>query len=172
MIYGMLIGSFIFTAFLQCLKIPMHIADVVAGLRLPGLVIMIIIIAIYFALGTFFPEMAMIILTLPVFFPIVMKCGFYPICRDSRNLGRGDRRYNTAGGHGNLRNGRHSQRGASHHHPQGIDALHIHGISLCSFAHWFSSNGHMAAQSHALSGALLDREGNGCKKSIPMEMED
>jgi len=34
-------------------SIPMHIADVVAGLRLPGLVIMIIIIAIYFALGLF-----------------------------------------------------------------------------------------------------------------------
>jgi TRAP-type C4-dicarboxylate transport system permease large subunit len=40
---------------------------------------MIIIIAIYFVLGTFFPEMAMIILTLPVFFPIVMRCGFDPI---------------------------------------------------------------------------------------------
>ena len=79
MIYGMLIGSFIFNSFLTMSQIPMHIADMVAGLHLPGLVIMIIIIAIYFVLGTFFPEMAMIILTLPVFFPIVMKCGFDPI---------------------------------------------------------------------------------------------
>jgi len=79
MIYGMLIGSFIFNSFLAMSQIPMNIADMVAGLHLPGLVIIIIIIAIYFVLGTFFPEMAMIILTLPVFFPIVMKCGFDPI---------------------------------------------------------------------------------------------
>lgn len=79
MIYVMLIGSFIFNNFMALSQIPMDIADIVAGLRLPGVVIITIIIAIYFVLGTFFDEMAMILLTLPVFFPIVMKTGFDPI---------------------------------------------------------------------------------------------
>jgi tripartite ATP-independent transporter DctM subunit len=79
MIYVMLIGSFIFNSFMAMSQIPMNIADIVAGLHLPPLVIVIIIIAIYFVLGTFFDEMAMILLTLPVFFPIILKIGYDPI---------------------------------------------------------------------------------------------
>ena len=79
MIYVMLIGSFIFNSFMAMSQIPMDIADIVAGLHVPGLVIIMIIIAIYFVLGTFFDELAMILLTLPVFSPIIVKTGYDPI---------------------------------------------------------------------------------------------
>ncbi len=79
MIYVMLIGAFIFNSFLALSQIPMNIADMVAGLHMPGIVIVSIIIAIYFVLGTFVDEVAMILLTLPVFYPIILKSGYDPI---------------------------------------------------------------------------------------------
>jgi tripartite ATP-independent transporter DctM subunit len=79
MIYVMLIGAFTFNSFLALSQIPMNIADMVAGLHMPGIIIVSIIIAIYFVLGTFVDEVAMILLTLPVFYPIILKCGYDPI---------------------------------------------------------------------------------------------
>jgi tripartite ATP-independent transporter DctM subunit len=79
MIFTVLTGAMVFNAFFAVTTIPMELAGWVTGLPLPPFVIMLIIMAMYVVLGTFLDELAMILLTIPVFFPVVTKLGFDPI---------------------------------------------------------------------------------------------
>jgi C4-dicarboxylate transporter, DctM subunit len=79
MIFTILVGALIFNAFLAVTTIPMEVAEWVGGLALPPVIIMVIILLIYIVLGTFLDELSMILLTLPIFFPVVTKLGFDPI---------------------------------------------------------------------------------------------
>ena len=79
MIFTILMGALVFTSFLAVTTLPMEVAEWITGLGLSPMAIMIIILVIYLALGTFLEEMAMILLTLPIFFPVVTAIGFDPI---------------------------------------------------------------------------------------------
>jgi len=76
MIFTILMGALVFTAFLAVTTIPMQIAEWVSGLGLSPTVVMILILIMYVLLGTFLEEMAMILLTLPIFLPLVSSLGF------------------------------------------------------------------------------------------------
>jgi len=57
--------------------IPMKLGNWVAGLGIPNFVIMMIILAIYFILGMFTDLQAMILVTIPMFYPIIVDyCGY------------------------------------------------------------------------------------------------
>jgi len=79
MIFLIVTGALVFNAFFAVTTIPMELADWVGGLALPPMSIMVIIIVIYFILGTALDELTMILLTLPIFYPIVTRLGFDPI---------------------------------------------------------------------------------------------
>jgi C4-dicarboxylate transporter DctM subunit len=79
MIFTILVGALVFNAFLAVTTIPMELAGWVGGLGLPPVVIMVLIIVVYILLGTFLDEMAMILLTIPIFYPVVTAIGFDPI---------------------------------------------------------------------------------------------
>jgi tripartite ATP-independent transporter DctM subunit len=79
MIFTILIGALIFNAFLAVTTIPMELAGWVSGLPLPPVSIMAIILLMYVMLGTFLDELSMILLTLPIFYPVVTRLGFDPI---------------------------------------------------------------------------------------------
>jgi C4-dicarboxylate transporter DctM subunit len=79
MIFTILIGALVFTSFLAVTTLPMEIAEWITGLGLSPMTIMIIILLIYLSLGTFLEEMSMILLTLPIFYPVVTAIGFDPI---------------------------------------------------------------------------------------------
>jgi C4-dicarboxylate transporter DctM subunit len=76
MVYGILIGAFIFNYFIANSTIPMYLATIVSELAIPSMFIMIIIIAMYIVLGIIMDEAAMFLLTIPIFFPLVMSMGF------------------------------------------------------------------------------------------------
>ena len=76
MIFIILLGSEVFNAFLARSQMPMLAAEWVAGLGLPPYVIMICLLALYILLGAVMDELAMLLLTLPVFFPIVQALDF------------------------------------------------------------------------------------------------
>lgn len=78
-IFVILIGAMTFNSFLAVSTIPMELAGWVSGLGLPSVVIMILIVILYLALGTFMDEVSMILLTIPIFFPLVTALGFDPI---------------------------------------------------------------------------------------------
>ena len=79
MIYGILIGAFIFNYFLAPTNIPYVIAEFVGGLPLPPIAILVMVLVVFFFLGMFLDVAAMTVLTIPIFFPLIVSLGFNPI---------------------------------------------------------------------------------------------
>jgi C4-dicarboxylate transporter DctM subunit len=79
MVLFIITGAVIFGHFLAVSTIPFLLADWVANLPIPRLGIMGVIIFIYFIGGFFMDSMALIVVTIPIFYPIVQKLGFDPI---------------------------------------------------------------------------------------------
>jgi len=72
-------GAIIFGHFMAVSRITFDLADWVAGLPFPPMTIMAVIVLFYFLGGTFMDSMALIVLTVPIFYPLVIKLGFDPI---------------------------------------------------------------------------------------------
>jgi len=79
MIFLILIGAILFSAFLSLSGTPALMGSWVVGLDLTPLLTIALIVVIYILLGAFLDTMAMIILSVPIFFPIVMDMGFDPV---------------------------------------------------------------------------------------------
>jgi C4-dicarboxylate transporter, DctM subunit len=76
MIFIILLGAEVFDAFLALSQLPTRAAELVAGSGLPPYAIMAILMLFYILLGAVMDELAMILLTLPVFFPVVKALDF------------------------------------------------------------------------------------------------
>jgi C4-dicarboxylate transporter, DctM subunit len=79
MIYGVLVGAMIFNYFCAASNLPEHLTNWVAGFNLPPMGIMTVIVVIYIILGALMDESSIQLLTIPIFYPLVMKLGFDPI---------------------------------------------------------------------------------------------
>ena len=79
MVLFVLAGATVFGHFLAISNIPFALTEWVENLPLPPMAIMGVLIFIYFVGGFFMDAMALIVLTIPIFFPLVMKLGFDPI---------------------------------------------------------------------------------------------
>ena len=79
MVMFLIAGAVVFGKFLAVTRIPFNIAAWVGGLDLPPFAIMAVIVAIYFLGGCFMDSLAMIMLTIPVFYPVVINLGYDPI---------------------------------------------------------------------------------------------
>jgi len=72
-------GAIVFGHFIAIAKIPLVLSNWVGGLPLPNMAIMGIIILMYLLGGCFMDALALITLTIPIIFPLVMSLGFDPI---------------------------------------------------------------------------------------------
>jgi tripartite ATP-independent transporter DctM subunit len=79
MVLFLVAGASVFSYFLALSTIPMKVSIWIAGLAVSKYVILIIIILIYLLLGCFLDAISMMILTLPVIFPVALNLGFDPI---------------------------------------------------------------------------------------------
>jgi C4-dicarboxylate transporter DctM subunit len=79
MIMLLIAGATMFSHFMTRTTMPMVISEWVASLGLAPVVVMILILVFYFFLGTFLDAMAIIVLIIPILFPIVISLGFDPI---------------------------------------------------------------------------------------------
>jgi len=79
LVFLILIGAFFFTPFLALTHIPADLSSLLTGLALPPLAILVLILLVYVVLGTFLEGFAMLVLTLPIVFPIVTALGYDPI---------------------------------------------------------------------------------------------
>jgi len=79
MVLFILFGAVVFGHFLALSNIPFLLADWVGSLPIHPMAIMGVIIFIYFIGGFFMDSMALIVVTIPIFYPLVMKLGFDPI---------------------------------------------------------------------------------------------
>jgi len=79
MVLFLVAGANVFSYFLALSTIPMKVSAWIGGLAVSKYVILTIIVLIYLLLGCFLDAISMMILTLPVIFPVVMAIGFDPI---------------------------------------------------------------------------------------------
>ena len=79
MIMMIVAGATIFGHFLAITRIPFEVAGWVAGFDCPPLMIMGMIILIYFIGGCFIDALALMMLTVPIFYPVVISMGYHPL---------------------------------------------------------------------------------------------
>ncbi len=79
MVIFIITGAVIFGRFMAVSRIPFQLAEWLGGLPVSPIAIISIIIFIYFIGGFFMDSMALIVLTIPIFYPLVIKLGFDPI---------------------------------------------------------------------------------------------
>ena len=79
MVIFIITGAVIFGHFMAVSRIPFVLADWLGGLPIHPMAVMAVIVFIYFIGGFFMDAMGLIVVTIPIFFPIVMKLGFDPI---------------------------------------------------------------------------------------------
>ena len=76
MIFTILIGAILFNNFLVLSAVPDNIGAWIGGLDMSPTGILVVILLIYLVLGCALDSLAMILLTIPIFFPVVANLGF------------------------------------------------------------------------------------------------
>lgn len=76
MIFAILLGAEVFNAFLALSQLPTAAAQWITSLGFSPLMVVALLLAFYIVLGAVMDELAMILLTLPIFFPIVTALDF------------------------------------------------------------------------------------------------
>jgi len=79
MVFLIMIGAFIFSYFLTLTGLPQNIARYFTNLEVSRHVILIGILLLYLVLGVLMDELAMLVITTPIFLPIIIGLGFDPI---------------------------------------------------------------------------------------------
>ena len=77
--FFILIGALIFSNFLDAARTPAMLHEWISGLDVAPLVVIGIILLIYLALGCVLESISMMLLTVPLFYPVVTKLGYDPI---------------------------------------------------------------------------------------------
>jgi tripartite ATP-independent transporter DctM subunit len=72
-------GAVIFGHFLAVTRIPFELASALSGLSMPGWSVMGLIILFYLVAGCFVDALGLILLTIPIFYPVVTELGYDPI---------------------------------------------------------------------------------------------
>jgi TRAP-type C4-dicarboxylate transport system permease large subunit len=79
MVLFLVAGAMVFGKFLAVTRIPFNAASWVTSMDVPELVVMALILLIYFVGGCVMDALALIMLTIPVFYPVVQNLGYDPI---------------------------------------------------------------------------------------------
>jgi C4-dicarboxylate transporter DctM subunit len=78
-VFTVLIGALLFGYFLTITQVPQKVTEFLTGLGIGAYGVLAIIMVMYLVLGCLMDAMAMIILTVPIIFPLVTALGFDPI---------------------------------------------------------------------------------------------
>ncbi|MCE2517559.1 MAG: TRAP transporter large permease [Alphaproteobacteria bacterium] len=76
MIFAILLGAALFNSFLAFSRVPFEAAAFVGALDVNPYLILTVILVVYLILGCFMDSLSMIILTIPVFFPVFQTLDF------------------------------------------------------------------------------------------------
>lgn len=79
MVFLILIGAHIFSPFLALTQVPVELSKMMSELGLPAFGMLLILLVFYLILGMFLEGFAMMVLTVPIVFPIVNALGVDPI---------------------------------------------------------------------------------------------
>jgi TRAP-type C4-dicarboxylate transport system permease large subunit len=79
MLFLILIGALMFAEFVNITSMPTDLIGFVTRFQLSPVLVVAVIMAIYVVLGTAMEELSMILLTVPVFFPLIVHLGLDPV---------------------------------------------------------------------------------------------
>ncbi len=79
MVLLLIAGAVVFGHFLAVTRIPFEAANWVGGLDVPPWMIVTCVIGIYLIGGAFIDALALVMLTVPIFYPIIVDLGYDPI---------------------------------------------------------------------------------------------
>jgi tripartite ATP-independent transporter DctM subunit len=79
MLFAILIAATLFSSFVNFTTMPSDLKEWILHLGLSPLMVIGAMMLIYVLLGTIMEELSMVLLTIPVFFPIVVGLGFDPV---------------------------------------------------------------------------------------------
>ncbi len=79
MLFFIVIGASVFGPFLSLTRIPAGIADALAALELGRYATLIAILGLFVLLGTFLETFSMLVIAMPIVFPVIKQLGFDPI---------------------------------------------------------------------------------------------
>ena len=79
MVITIIAGSMIFGRFLAVTRIPYNLADWTVALEVSPIIIMLIIFLIYIIGGAIMDALGLLLITIPIFFPVAMKLGYDPL---------------------------------------------------------------------------------------------
>lgn len=86
MIFLILLGADVLNAFFALSQLPANMAQWVLNSELPPLTILFAIILIYIVLGCIMDSMSMILLTIPVFLPIILGLDFWGMSINDKSI--------------------------------------------------------------------------------------
>jgi tripartite ATP-independent transporter DctM subunit len=79
MVFLIIVGAMILGYFLSITRLPFEMASLIAELPVNRYVILALILGVLTMLGCVMDSMAIVLLTVPIFFPVVMRLNFDPI---------------------------------------------------------------------------------------------
>jgi C4-dicarboxylate transporter DctM subunit len=78
-LFAIIIGANLFSSFMVQTHFPALLAEGAKALHLSGLVVMVLIIISYIVMGCFLEGIGMVLITVPVFLPLVTSFGYDPV---------------------------------------------------------------------------------------------
>jgi C4-dicarboxylate transporter DctM subunit len=75
-LFTVLFGALLFANFVNTAGLPPALINLASGFDAPPLVVIVIILVIYILLGCVFESLSMLLLTVPIFFPLVADLGY------------------------------------------------------------------------------------------------
>jgi len=79
MLFMILIGALMFAEFVNITSMPADLKSFVSGFEVNPIMVVAAIMVIYVILGTAMEELSMILLTVPLFFPLIVHMGLDPV---------------------------------------------------------------------------------------------
>jgi C4-dicarboxylate transporter DctM subunit len=78
-LFFIVIMAFVYAYFLVLTRLPQSLVELVTALELAPLAVMLLLILFYLVLGCFLDSLGMILVTVPIFLPLVLGLGYDPV---------------------------------------------------------------------------------------------
>ena len=78
-IFALVLGAGLFSLGLTATQLPAHLASAVSQMHLSPIVLIVVILIPYLILGMFLDGISMVLITVPIFFPMINEAGFNPV---------------------------------------------------------------------------------------------
>lgn len=72
-------GALCLSNYISVIGLPQLLGTWLSALQMPGLAVILVILLVYLVLGCFLESISMILLTVPIFFPVVTALGYDPV---------------------------------------------------------------------------------------------